>query len=412
MIKKWISAIILFSSLNAFGQQDFTWEAKLPVPDTTGYYHIAITPAVSARAYKGGHWDLRIFSGKTEVPYVLNQDFLKDSNTNAFKAFLMPLLEAKPNVSTTIIFEQSLQKPLTEFGLRYTNTTVRKKVQLTASNDKTIWYALREPFFLDPSSAVLMGTLLEETISIPASSFRYYKMVINDSASAPLHINCVGFRSIPQLFPAHTEVPGVTLKMLPGKDRKEDKYLIDLHDSYPVSHLTVTVKAPVMYYRNAMLTAPVQSFERMLSEFTLSSELQGLKVLLPKDATYDSIYLTIPNGDNPPLELGEVKVWQHTYYLIAYLEKGKEYALKGGDIRLRIPQYDVEHFKEVYTSLAQHMIQPLDPVVKEKPVPEDAVTFFKSQWWVWAGIGFIIVLLGFVVVRMMKDMKKEDHSKL
>lgn len=410
MIKKWISVIILCSSLNAFGQQDFSWEAKLPVPDTTGYYHIAITPAVSARAYRAGNWDLRIFSGTKEVPYVLNQDFLKDNNTNSFKAFGMPLLEVKPNVATTVIFEQGMQKSLSEFGLRYTNTTVRKKIVLTASNDKVTWYALREPFLLDPASAVLIGTLREETISIPTSSFRYYKLVINDSASAPLQINCVGYRSIPQLFPTHTEVPVVTWKLLPGKDRKEDKYLIDLHDSYPVSHLIVKVKAPVMYHRNAKLTAPVQSFERTLSEFTLSSEVPGLKVILPSQQTYDSIYLTIPNGDNPPLELEEVTVWQHTYYLIAYLEKGKEYALKGGDVRLSIPKYDVEHFKEVYASLAQHMIQPEAPVLKMKPVAEASATFFNSKWWVWAGIGFIIVLLGFVVIRMMRDLKKDTSN--
>lgn len=404
MIKKWISAIALLCSFQVSAQQNFSWEAKLPVPDTTGYYHIAITPAVSARAYHRGDWDIRIFSGNTEVPYVLNQDFLKDNNTNSFKAFGMPLLEVKPDVATTVIFEQGMQRPLSEFGLRYTNTTVRKKVTLTAGNDKMTWYALRDPFLLDPAAAVLIGTLREETINIPTSSFRYYKLVINDSASAPLQINSVGYRVISQLFPAHTEVPGISLKLLPGKDRREDKYLIDLHDNYPVSHITIAVKAPAMYHRSA-------SFSVLDHDLVLSSETPGLQISLPEQRTYDSIYLTIPNGDNPPLELGEARAWQNTYYLIAYLEKGKDYSLKGGDTGLRIPQYDIAHFKEVYASLAQHMIQPEVPVLKAKPVAEVSATFFNSKWWVWAGIGFIIALLGFVVIRMMRDMKKEGHSK-
>lgn len=407
MKKNWISAIILCCNLHVFAQQaqDFSWKAKLPVPDTTGYYHIAITPALSARAYQAGNWDIRIFSGETEIPYVLNQDFLEDKNTNTFKSFSMPLLEVKPNAATTVIFELLLQKPLSEFQLRYTNTTVRKQAQLTASNDKVIWYALREPFLLDPSAAITVegkATLLEETIAIPASSFRYYKLVLNDSASAPLQINCVGHRRIPQLFPAHTAIPGVTMKLLPGKDRREDRYLIDLHDNYPLTHLTIRVKAPLMYHRSATLSAPVQ-------HFILSSETPMTQVTLQERGMYDSIWLNISNGDNPPLELDKVEAWQNTYYLIAHLEKGKTYSLKGGAPGMQIPRYDAEHFREVYASLAQHMMQPEPPVMITKVVTSP--TFFNSRWWVWAGIIFIVALLVMVVFRMLKDMAKEGKQQ-
>lgn len=410
MKKKWISAIILFCNLQTFAQQamDFSWEAKLPVPDTTGYYHIAITPAVSARAYQMGKWDVRIFADKTEVPYVLNQDFLQDKNTNTFHAFSMELPEVKPNATTTVIFEQPLPKPLAEFGLRYTNTTVRKKVQLTVSADKVTWYALRDPFLLDPSSAVKVdeeGTLLEETINIPTSGYRYYKLVMDDSTSAPLQINGVGYRSIPQLFPTHTVVPGVTVNMLPGKNRREDQYLIVLHDKYPLTHLTIGVKAPSMYHRNATLSTVIQTFSSRWSEFTLSSKEPLRQIVLPQPGTYDSIYLNIFNGDNPPLELGEIKAWQNTYYLIAYLEKGKAYVLKGGAPRMEIPQYDVTHFRQVYESQAQHMMEPAPPVMKVTSEPAITATFFNSQWWVWGGIMFIIVLLSLIVVRMIRDMK-------
>ncbi len=173
-----------------------------------------------------------------------------------------------------IIFEQAPQKTINEFGLRYTNTDVAKKARLTGSPDMVQWFAVKEDFKLMPVAARPVPDkpdIVEETIVMPTSGFRYFKLEIDDSASAPLQINCVGFRSEPQQRPERQEVPGVTMRLLPAKDRRTDRFLITLPYASPLSAVSMLVPKPELFHRNAEVLAISGGKEQRLSEKLLHS---------------------------------------------------------------------------------------------------------------------------------------------
>lgn len=389
----------------------FTWEAKLPRVDSPSFYRIPVTPALSAKAFRNGAWDVRIFGDSAEVPYVALQSF-KTISPGDFKAYPTPVLESHAGKETVIVFEQEPHATIREFGLRYANTAVPKKVVLTGSPDQIQWYAIRPPFLLDPSSAMPVPgkeTILEETITIPASGFKYYKLVIDDSASAPLQINCVGFRSQKQERPLLQEVPGAVVKLLTGKDRRSDRFLITLPQQYPLKELSLSIARPQLYHREASLWILEDGKEQAAGSQTLRSDAGVNSFSLDEGMLYDSLVMIVENGDSPPLEPEQVKAWQSAWSLVAKLEPGN-YNMKGGAPGLHTPEYDATYFSAAYHRQAGTDLVPGDPVVvKGNEVVETLPTFFTTRNWIWAGIIIVVGLLAFVVRGMLKDMKKEKN---
>lgn len=414
-----ISAGLLLGGWSASAQEGpkFAWEAKLPRVDSPGFYRIPVTAALSARAHRNGEWDIRILGSAGEVPYV-PQQMSTIVATGDFKAYGTPKLESVPGKETTIIFEPQLNKSISEFGFRYANTHVRKKAVLTGSADMVQWFAIREPFLLDPSAAIPVEgkpTILEETISMPLSGYRYYKLVIDDSASAPLQINCVGYRSVSQQQPAREELSGVKMQLLQGKDRRTDRFLITLPDRYPVRRISMVCPRPLMFHRSATLRSIENGAERLLVNTILQSDAGVQTISLPGgrmydrnvlDGVFDSLILQVDNGDSPPLVPEQVKAWRDVWHLVAHLEPG-DYVLAGGASMMEIPSYDVAYFQQAYYKQDAQLLAAGDPVETGGDVAEpEPKTFFTSRIWVWLGILVVVALLGFVVRSMIRDMQK------
>ncbi len=92
-----ISLLFLCSAWSAVGQEKpgFTWEAALPRVTTPGFYQIPITPAIAARAYRNGEWDIRVYGDSAEIPYLVTQ-FFEVVASGDFKAYPMPKMESVP----------------------------------------------------------------------------------------------------------------------------------------------------------------------------------------------------------------------------------------------------------------------------------------------------------------------------
>lgn len=406
-----ISIGILLGVMGASAQERpaFGWEAPLPEVKSAGFYRIPVTPALSAKAWRNGEWDIRIFSDSAEIPYLIERryEWLSEGD---FIAYATPELSSVPGKETVIVFEPKPQQSIREFGLRYANTAVRKNVVLTGSNDMRQWYALRPPFQLDPAAAVPVqgkDTIIEETITLPVSGFRYFRLVIDDSASAPIHFNCVGFRKNADRREIIRRIAGVPMQLLKGKDRRTDRFLIALPAAYPLRELRVQFREPAMFRREAVLYALEDGRERQLAFGSVRSEDTVNRFPLEGTAGYDSLVLQVENGDNPPLVPGEAGLWQEEWEMIAQLEPGR-YALRGGAPGQRAPVYDAAYFASSYRRQAGAALAPGEPVALRK---EEAVaasrTFFTSRWWVWMGIVLVVGLLGFVVRSMLGEMRKK-----
>ncbi len=403
MKKTRLSVLLLCLSLPGLSQQTpaFTWEAKLPAPDTTGFYHIALTPAVSARAYCNGLWDIRIYAGKQEVPYVLYSDFTGQQPPFVFQP--LPVVDRSPGL---LVFENKNRRTLDYFDIVYKNSGVRKQMQVNGSDDGQVWYGVTEQFLFDPSSGdAATSVTSRQRIQIPPSNYAYYRLRVSDTLHAPLLIEQIGVSEFPSKPAAYTAIPGVQFAPAKAARDKESAYLIDLRGSYPADRLTLRISAPALYHRQAMLQR--KQPHATIASFTLSSESPSI-IELPR-AAYDSLYLVVLNGDSPPLAINGVEVLQKNHYLVALLEKGKTYRLCGGAPTSAPPQYDLQFFRERLNDFVVKVMEPATPALLPQTTPPiSASGFFNSRWWIWAGILLIIGLLGLIVPRLVREIKDQN----
>lgn len=148
--------------------------------------------------------------------------------------------------------------------------------------------------------------------------------------------------------------------------------------------------------------------------------------------------LVIRNKDNYPVKINGAEAFQLKHYLIAELKKGQQYFVQFGNHTAKRPEYDIVYFTdEIPKNLAQlrtFNAQRLDvfrpqadiaPVVSEgpylteepaeeavpTPVIEEDVPFFKSKTFIWICIGAVIVFLGFMSIKMMGEVGKDEEDK-
>lgn len=403
MKKASLSVWLLCLSLQGFAQEPpaFTWQAKLPVPDSTGFYHIALTPAVSRMAYRDGRWDIRIYTQKQEVPYVLYSDFSGSQPPSVFQP--LPVINQSPGM---LVFANKSRRTLDCFDIVYKNSRVRKTIQVNGSDDGQQWYGVTEQFLFDPSAGDAgTGVTSIQRIQIPRSNYAFYRLRISDTVHAPLLIEQIGIPEFPTRPPAYTAIPGVRMTPVKAARPKESAYLIDLQGIYPADRLTLKISSPALYHRRALLQQ--NSTRTTVTSFTLSSETPAT-IELPRTG-YDSLYLVVLNEDSPPLTISGVEVMQKNHYLVARLEKGKTYVLCGGAPAAVPPQYDLQFFKERLNDFVVEVMTPAAPtLLAQTAPPTPAAGFFNSRWWIWAGILLIIAVLGLLVPRLVRDIKDQN----
>jgi hypothetical protein len=366
-------------------------QAALPAITNNGFYNIALTPDIVA-ASTGNHFsDVRIYEGMAEVPYLLREE----SNTYDFRAF--QILENKQVIrgTSTLLFSNETGLKLDHFEIIVKNTRVKKKISISGSNDKKTWYAVTEEEYFNPETATTdsSGTALISTIHIPVTDYHYYRLLINDSTTAPLNFIKLGRYNIISREVSYLPIPSP--KLIKNK--------LQFDASYLINKLSFTITAPALYHRQATLSTasgPVQ-------QFTLVSG-QPAEVVLDNAVKGNEFYLFIDNEDNPPLQISTINAWQANVYLTAYLEKGKTYILKVGDSTLSIPKYDLSYFTD--TVKADIPVLHAGKLTRNINAPEIVYTFFKNRYWIWAGIIGINILLGTLAFFMFREMERKKKQ--
>ena len=114
----------------------------------------------------------------------------------------------------------------------------------------------------------------------------------------------------------------------------------------------------------------------------------------------------ISNQDNPPLEINAVNTFQRSKQVIAYLEKSKSYHLLLENPEATQPDYDLKQFDKDIPAKLQ-TLQPGQLVTVNNPVASAPKKI--GDWWIWATIGGVILLLAYLTWGLTKDMNKKKE---
>jgi hypothetical protein len=126
------------------------------------------------------------------------------------------------------------------------------------------------------------------------------------------------------------------------------------------------------------------------------------------------------NRDNAPLTISRVATAQSGVYVIAHLERYREYEVTGGDSLAGKPDYDLHYFTD---SLRE---QPMDigfkniyrkalelPVAKAGKAPARVAESNRPTILLWSALVLVLLLLIYLSVKMVKAIaKKESNDRL
>lgn len=380
------------------------WSAPLAPVERDGYYTIVLSPEVVGRSREDLS-DLRLLdsSGK-EVAYLIEREPTMYERTwmRSYK-----LLRNERIKRTTIIeMEADSAAMVDELLVRVRNARVSKRARITGSDDRADWYMIQ-----DECLAVGEGdgeTSVLRFVDLPLSDYRYYRIVLDDSMSAPVQVLDLGHSARARSEGQYTPIDG--LEFSRTEDRSTTR--IALHGGSPFSadRLVFDIRSDVPFRRQGRFTRHVRyttrerkrevirTTEEQLGDFSLTRTSRG-KVTAPGNIT-DTLFVLIENGNDQPLDITGIRAFQLERRVIAKLNAGGRYTITTADAKAHMPRYDIAHFRD---SLPSSIGVLNIPAMSARPItPKGGPSFAPSMKWVWAAIIGLGAIIAFSAVRLLR----------
>jgi hypothetical protein len=405
-----IAASIL--NLSAVGQQRIHTASVTPV-EHTGLYRIRISAEWRSSMSRDFH-DVRLLdSNGTEIPFVVASEPVMRPESG-FEEY--PVISQKHKKTfTEIIVENTMRNKISNITFDFNNSDASKYCAVEGSDDMQRWYSV------SAMQELSLGYNRDQThtyksIYFPLSSYRYFRLLIEDWTAEPLKLNKAGYYKS-SVVAGHLDTIRILYTITKNNDKKTR---ITIHpENNIIERIDLEITAPRLYSRYAKLVTekekkrrhhlPEKYYEN-LGEFELRSdrplhiETNGIN---EKD-----LILEIENKDNPPLEIKTISFLQLRAYLIADLISGKRYTLNWGDRNLKYPDYDLGEFITMVPQLLPEtsMGEVKILVNEKKSAPEYRQrSFFESRTFMWLCIFTGAVIVGYFSFVLLRDMSRKQN---
>ncbi|MDR3695665.1 DUF3999 family protein [Mucilaginibacter sp.] len=337
-----IKAGIFFTGLflalfSASAQNTFKYAAAIPKTDSAGFYKISLQPAFVAKS-NPDFSDIRLIDQKGHfVPYITADNLPQPANEK-FVVFPRLAVASKTDTGTSYIIENTASLPVSMLWVKLRNTAVKRTVNLSGSDDLKRWFAIEEDVPLQ-QAGLNSGGAYSQSLSFPASNYRYLKLLVNDKNKTPLKFMEAGIYTEQSVSKSYFPVPGVRVSQ---QDSNNVTYIrIRLNDKYLINRINLEITAP-KYYKRDIAVYQIDGQQRSLVS---NAEIySGKSNSLLFAAKADELELQIDNGDNLPLIIKNVEVFQADQFIVTYLDAGQSYQLLTGDKKATAPDYDLKFF--------------------------------------------------------------------
>lgn len=395
------------------------WSAPLAPVAHDGYYTIVLSPEVLGRS-RADLGDLRLLdqAGK-EVAYLLENEPAMYERTwmRSYKL----LRNERMGRWTVVEMEADSAALVDEIQVRVRNARVGKRARITGSDDRKDWYMIQDECLSVGESGDATSVL--RFVDLPLSDYRYYRITLDDSLSAPVQVLDLGhsgrsrsegrYVPIDGLSSTRSEEKGITRIALTGRHPfKADRVIVDVRSDVPFLRLG-------HYYQHVVYTErdrkrEVQRWrEEELGSFSLARATRGvLPGPMPSAGRprtiVDTLWLEVANGDDRPLDITGIRAFQLEHRLVAKLKAGERYTVTTADAKANAPRYDIALFRDsLPASLGVLTIPAMvgAPVaVKENP---DTGPDMK---WVWAAIIGLGAVIAFSTLRLLRKSGENPNA--
>ncbi len=403
-IKGAMQKAILFNLVFLAGiAQAQQWQAVLPTIERSGLHAIILGPELIG-ASREDIGDLRLVdSTGQDVPYLLRM-----AGSGPVRSRFVPYELVRNEVlpkSTVVEIERPQDQQIDELHIWVRPVEVRKQVRITGSDNGTKWYMVKDDHVVpqgargEPPHQVLL-------LEVPRSDYRYLRITLNDSLTAPMQILGVG-RFVEQALPArYTEA---TINWQQRDSAGTTTLYVSAERPVLVERISYAVRDTLPFHRSGQMRATHSTEirdrrkrrtveqEMTLAYFTLASDLDHV-ITLPgsQEKEFD---LRIDNRDDRPLRFSDLKVYQVERTILANLEPGMRYHFTTGDPERHAPKFDMAHFqKELLAPVATIDHASLQAMPKDKKA---GPAFDPAKWWIWVIILALMVGMGLMAVKML-----------
>ncbi len=404
-IKLFIS--FCFISIFGFGQ---SLKGAIERVEEKGFHRILIAPEV--RSASNENFDfLRIYDDeKKEIPYVVdfNKDYFFSNRYSPLR--ISDQKQFKDSVSYYIINVVQNMKYCSELSLKIANTGLTKEYNISGSDDGIHWFGLVMNSMLYDLND-FQNTYVRKTVSFPNNSYKFLKIEFIDKNSMPIKLLEVGYFIGDEKIEPTTVLEVFKHKIIEDKTNKKTIIKFSADNLYTVDGIAFNFKNSRFFRKASVFIKETRSVKKKSEIYRKSVATFNLDSNSANSFKWESFQakdfeIEIDNLDNEPLEIKEIKLLQHQFYLIADLDVSKNYEIVV-DSTLSKPQYDLVKFlPNDLTQLNVIRISDFKKISSNKA----SITqqFWQTKWFLWTAIVVAGLIIGYFAFGLMKEVEKKD----
>lgn len=355
--------------------------------------------------------DLRLYDKqRQEIPYYIEKEERLEVKKN-FHTYQILINEQKGKETVIMLHNPNLDT-IQDLSVQINNASVKKHMTLLGSDDKVRWFVVKQRSVI--RSINNQDDIYEmKLLHFPKVAYEYLRINIDDSTSLPIKVNEIGYYTKDREKGKYNMVTDLTWSQYDSVKTKQTVVKLNFGQHYRIDQLDLKFEGEPYFYRKvALCKKQVRQFRKREKEiyfqhlrtFYISSDA-------PNEVFFDALlvddlYLLIENEDNPSIQLKSAEVKHLSQYLVANLKDGTEYSLSFGDNKKDRPRYDIDYFKNsISDDVPVIGMKEITKIDVEKKKLED---FFQQKTWIWLGLGIAGIVMVFISLNMLKEMKNEE----
>ena len=353
--------------------------------------------------------DIRIIGqDQREVPYLLTKNIA--SRSQGIPLSILNKTTRSDGYTQALIDMGNSKQVHTDLSLVTSGANFRRQVSIYSSDalmtmDDPHWNLVTDKGYIFRFTDQYTGfTSGNRAISFPASTARYFKVVISAGPEGPVEVSSAEYgATVSADVPSYTNI--LPVSVFNNSSRKTTEVTVDLGKEGVLSNGITITPLDHNYSRRVIIQAANDKADasswRNVGESSISGITTSLFTGSYNRISYPEthsryIRLSIVNDDNPPLTLDSRATIESTAVSVVFEGgQGIRYTLYYGNPRASIPQYDISQISS-YIEANKLPVATLADAIQnpEYVAPQPPVVPFTESNKTMLNILLVIVVLG------------------
>ena len=401
----WLLLFFLICS-HSYGQIN-QYDYKRELNGISEQWHKVILPNDIFGKVSQNLSDIRIFGIKEnndtiEAPYLLRlMNEKRSSKEVAFK-----ILNTSYNKNGYYFtFEIPSREPINQVKLKFKQKNFDWRVKIEGSQNQKEWFTVTENYRILSIKNDITDFQFTK-LTFPSSRYRFFRLLIDSKEKPDLKVASISEQEVANGLLRHYPIKKIDTKE--NKQSKQTEIAVGLQLPVPVSNIKINILDSFDYYRPMTIKYVTDSFKtengwkynyRTLTSGTLNS-IENNEFDF-NSMTLQRLKIIIHNQDNEALTFGSIEVNGVVHELVARFTESANYFLTYGNKKGVRARYDIGRFRnKIPKTLTEIKIGDEQTIKKAKTSVIEPI--FKNEYWLWAIMILIILLLGWFSLMMIR----------